>query len=148
MNFHFLFTTGGVDSNDILMHTNDGGNIFIDRVNSLMEMLTSRLQDLILTALSNNPQKQTFLAWKLFHCILTNCNLDASSRGLTNLAYKLWLLTYNKGVYQKDIIHFIKKISPENESGNLHRLIAKIEGMSWIYVDQIWSKNKYLFNRL
>ena len=135
LNFRFLFTTGGVDSNDILMHTNDGGNIFIDRVNSLMEMVTSRLQDLILTALSNNPQKQTFLAWKLFHCILTNCNLDASSRGLTNLAYKLWLLTYNKGVYQKDIIHFIKKISLENKSGNLHRLIAKIEGMSWIYVD-------------
>ena len=121
---HFLII-GGVDSNDVLLYASDSSNIFVDRVNKMLSSITAQLQNLVLISMNNSPQKQKLIAWKLLYCILTNCNLDKSSRSLTSLAYNVWLINRD-GVYQKEITRLLSSISVDSASGNLSKLLRKI----------------------
>ena len=124
----YCFSAGGIDSNDTLMYANDTNNIFVDKVNSLMSMVTNQLQSIVFTSLSKSTQKQKLIALKLFMCILKNCNLDQSSRSLTSLAYNAWLIN-REGAYKKDIVQTLGKIRVENSTGNLYKLVHKINEM-------------------
>ena len=107
---------------------NEASNIFVDRVNGMMKSIIKELQHILWDSLSNMPQKQKWLAWKLLRCILTNCNLDKSSRNLTSLAFYLWEVNV-EGSYEKEIEHFLNTIRVENQSGNLSKLLRKINQM-------------------
>ena len=110
------------------MYSNDTNNIFVDKVNSLMSMVTNQLQSIVFTSLSKSTQKQKLIALKLFMCILKNCNLDQSSRSLTSLAYNAWLIN-REGVYKKEIAQTLGNIRVENSNGNLYKLLHKINEM-------------------
>ena len=110
------------------MYVSDSSNIFVDRVNGMIGSIITDLQALISTSLNNSPQKRKWVAWKLFRCLLTNCNLDKSSRSLTSLAYNIWLVN-REGVYQNEIHKFLKDIRVDNQSGNLYKLLRKINEM-------------------
>lgn len=103
-------------------------NIFVDNINGMMKWITTELQQILSNSLSSMPQKQKWLAWKLLRCILTNCNLDKSSRNLTSLAFNLWQVNCEGG-YQKEIDLFLRNIQAENQSGNLSKLLRKINQM-------------------
>ena len=127
--FNFLsFSLGGVDSNDTLLYASDPNNRFVGKVNMLMSSVMNQLQKIIFTSLSKSTQKQKLVAWKLFHCILANCDLDQSSRSLTSLAYNVWLIN-REGVYQNEIVIVLSNIQVENSSGNLYKLLHKINEM-------------------
>ena len=124
--FGIISSTGGIDSNDVLMYPmNEPSNNFVDKVNGMMKSITKELQHILWDSLSNMPQKQKWLAWKLLRCILTNCNLDTSSRNLTSLAFYLWEVNLG-GAYEKEINVFLTTIRVENQSGNLSKLLRKI----------------------
>ena len=110
------------------MYANDTNNIFVDKVNSLISVVTNQLQSIVFTSLSKSTQKQKLIALKLFMCILKNCNLDQSSRSLTSLAYNSWLIN-REGVYKKEIVQTLGKIRVENSTGNLYKLVHKINEM-------------------
>ena len=110
------------------MYANDTNNIFVDKVNSLVSMVTNQLQSIVFTSLSKSTQKQKLIALKLFMCILKNCNLDQSSRSLTSLAYNAWLIN-REGVYKKEIAQTLGNIRVENSNGNLYKLLHKINEM-------------------
>ena len=128
INNKILFSVGGIESNDTLMYANDNSNVFVDKVNSLMLMVTNQLQSIVFTSLSKSTQKQKLIALKLFMCILKNCNLDQSSRSLTSLAYNAWLIN-REGVYKKEIAQTLGNIRVENSNGNLYKLLHKINEM-------------------
>ena len=110
------------------MYANDTNNIFVDKVNSLISIATSQLQSIVFTSLSKSTQKQKLVALKLFMGILKNCNLDQSSRSLTSLAYNAWLIN-REGVYKKEILQALANIRLENSTGNLYKLVHKINEM-------------------
>ena len=110
------------------MFASDASNIFVDKVNGLIKQIVAELQNMIYTSLNNSEQKQKYIAWKLFQCILTNCNLDKSSRSMTSFAYNLWLVN-REGLHQKEIHKFLKDIRIDNKSGNLYKLLRKINEM-------------------
>ena len=128
INNKILFSVGGIESNDTLMYANDTSNVFVDKVNSLMLMVTNQLQSIVFTSLSKSTQKQKLIALKLFMCILKNCDLDQSSRSLTSLAYNAWLIN-REGVYKKEIVQTLGNIRLENSTGNLYKLVHKINEM-------------------
>ena len=85
------------------MYAKDPSNVFVRKVNMLASAVINQLQKIIFTSLSKSAQKQKLVALKFFSCILTNCNLDQSSRSLTSLAYNVWLIS-REGVYQKEVV--------------------------------------------
>ena len=110
------------------MYANDTNNIFVDKVNSLISVVTNQLQSIVFTSLSKSTQKQKLIALKLFMCILKNCNLDQSSRSLTSLAYNAWLIN-RECVYKKEIVQTLANIRLENSTGKLYKLVLKINEM-------------------
>ena len=111
------------------MYAKDPSNVFVRKVNMLTSAVINQLQKMIFTTLSKSAQKQKLVAWKFFNCILTNCNLDQSSRSLTSLAYNAWLIN-REGVYQKEVVKLVSNIKVDNSTGNLYKLLRKINEMN------------------
>ena len=111
------------------MYAKDPSNVFVRKVNMLASAVINQLQKIIFTNLSKSAQKQKLVAWKLLNCILTNCNLDQSSRSLTSMAFNVWLIN-REGVYQKEVVKLVSNIKVDNSTGNLYKLLRKINEMS------------------